>query len=156
MCIRDRIYIHSLTATPNDHLSVDQTGHLRSVNRHRWQIETLDRLIDTQGTVQQAVYAALTDAIRLRRTVKAFHPDTGQRVLTTQRGLFAFVRTPQSGPAVTVIANVGSRRVDTDVDPAETAAEMFCDLLTGRVYEAGSRIELMPYQTAWLSSLGPE
>ena len=150
------IYIHSLTATPNDHLSVDQTGHLRSVNRHRWQIETLDRLIDTQGTVQQAVYAALTDAIRLRRTVKAFHPDTGQRVLTTQRGLFAFVRTPQSGPAVTVIANVGSRRVDTDVDPAETAAEMFCDLLTGRVYEAGSRIELMPYQAAWLSSLGPE
>ena len=42
------IYIHSLTATPNDHLSVDQTGHLRSVNRHRWQIETLERLIDTR------------------------------------------------------------------------------------------------------------
>jgi sucrose phosphorylase len=61
------LYLHSMTASLNDHEGVERSGRLRSLNRRRWQREELDELLDSRNTPTREVFMALKRRLAVRR-----------------------------------------------------------------------------------------
>lgn len=145
------IYIHALTATPNDHVAVDREGHLRAINRHEWDADMLETLLDDPESVHHHVFKEILHALSVRRAQPAFHPEADQQVLELDDAVFCLRRVPNEGPAVLVIANL--RRDITAVRVPSWALPMpeARDLLTGRVIKThDSHVELARYAVRWL------
>lgn len=145
-------YFHSLTATPNDHDGVKETGRARSINRKKWDVDELESLLHGQNTTAQ-VFKELRRCTAIRRKHAAFHPDAAQRVLDLGNDLFGFVRSAKA--SVACISNFSKVRKEVHLDSqiAELNSAAPCtDLLSGRRYNgAGKIIPLDPYQTVWLT-----
>lgn len=74
------IYIHSLLATSNDHLGVEGTGRTRSINRRKWDCNELEKLLADNRSDAHRVFNLYEARLKLRRSLKAFHPDASQTV----------------------------------------------------------------------------
>ena len=100
------VYIHSLTATPNDSLGVETTGMTRSINRRRWDLRELEHLIANPRTENRQVFRAYRHLLSVRRAQPAFHPDAPQRVLELPAGVFGVERrAPDGGQRVLALFN---------------------------------------------------
>ncbi len=86
------MYIHSLTATPNDIQKVELTGRTRSINRHRWKEAELNQLLADPLSHQHKVYQALTRIMQVRAQQSAMAPDAPQQVLALSDSLFTLIR----------------------------------------------------------------
>ena len=147
------IYIHSLTATENDHENVDRRGYPRAINRHQWDDQRLrDRLADSHSATAK-VFDEYRRMIRVRRAQPAFSPDASQQVFDVGRRAFLFERTsPEGRQSIVCVSNLTGKRITIDppanlrLGPLEGAT----DLLTGRKIES-DKLNLSPYQTRWLT-----
>ncbi len=149
------VYIHSLTATPNDHAGYDRSGHPRDINRHRWDEARLMRLLRRPRTKNARVFDELRRRIALRRWQPAFHPDAPMRVLDLGPEIFAFERTSLDGlQRIVAVHNFGAK-----ARPLSLGSEALCgvprycvDLLSGnQLTSAQHGFTLFPYQSAWLA-----
>lgn len=148
------IYIHSLTATQNDHLAVDLTGRQRSINRHRWDRTRLYSLLDDSGTPNSRVFEELRRLMLIRRAQPAFHPDGDQTVLQLGDALFAVVRRSVDGAqTLAAVANVTGQ--DQTFEVADALAEgqgTVTDLIhQAPLKEGATTVTLKPFECAWLS-----
>jgi glucosylglycerate phosphorylase len=135
------IYVHSLLGSRSHHAGVKQTGHNRSINREKFELERLEsELADVNGLRGQ-VLAGLTKFLRVRQQEKAFHPQASQEVLETQKEVFALKR----GDDVYCLHNVSTSVQEVTLPAATT------NLLTGT--KEGERVSLEPMQTKWLKSV---
>lgn len=75
------IYIHSLLATPNDIPRVEITGATRSINRHQWNEEELEALLEVPESNTFLLMREYLRRIRIRQRQTAFHPDAEQTVI---------------------------------------------------------------------------
>jgi sucrose phosphorylase len=91
------VYIHCLTATPNDTLGVERTGMTRAVNRRKWDQGELEGLLANHESETGHVFLLYRHLLVIRRQQPAFHPDAGQRILTLPEGLFGFERSSIDG-----------------------------------------------------------
>ena len=87
------LYIHSMTATPNDHVGVELSGRIRTINRRRWDLGELESLMADPDSATGQVFPALARMLKIRSQQPAFHPLAGQQVLEMASGLFGLVRT---------------------------------------------------------------
>jgi sucrose phosphorylase len=146
------LYLHSLTATPNDLAQVELTGRTRSINRHKWELAELERLLDDPATAQSRVFQQLTAMIKLRRQQPAFHPQAEQQVLILADSLFSIIRGDNSAQQILCLHNMTAyphpvhslEKVPTKF----TEAACF-DLLSERPVTLHS-LTLAPYQCVWL------
>ena len=149
------VYFHSLTATHNDDIGVDRTGHPRSINRRRWPAGELNALLDDPGTPTSRVFHEYTRLLRLRSQHAAFHPDGAQQLLELEDGLFGIRRTaPDETEQLYCISNMtpDTRTLATGRLAPDSARKTWHELIEGQTLAAGSESELVlrPYQTAWL------
>ena len=151
------LYIHSFTATPNDYYGVEQTGRTRSINRRRWDWETLKALLDNPETEQSRVFRALTHALEVRKRHPAFHPDSPQRVLDLGPRLFGLERSTADGSErVFCLFNFtpNTRQIAVDRTAWGSTGEIdqqYRDLLSGESPKiARGRIHLPGYCVLWL------
>jgi len=86
------VYLHCLTATPNDTIGVERTGMTRSVNRRKWDLGELDYLIGDPKTDTGKVFALFQRLLPLRRAQPAFHPDASQHIIDLGDAMFCFER----------------------------------------------------------------
>ncbi|MGB0721640.1 MAG: sugar phosphorylase [Gammaproteobacteria bacterium] len=151
------LYIHSFTATPNDHYGVELTGRTRAINRRRWDAGELNALLDNPETEHAKVFNALTHALRVRREHPAFHPDGPQRVLDLGHHLFGVVRfTPDGHDRVLCLYNFtpDTRSIPVDLEcfqGGDGISARWRDLLSGdhpRI-ERG-HLQLAGYCALWL------
>jgi len=91
------VYIHSLTATPNDNEGVERTGHTRSINRGQWDRAELERLLGDSSSNTARVFHDYIKVLSLRRDHPAFHPDAAQEPLTLGNHIFGVARTALDG-----------------------------------------------------------
>ncbi len=123
------IYFHSLVATPNDLDGVKRTGHNRSINRRKFQLGELTKLLEDDG-VPASVFRAYRRLIEIRISEPAFHPEAPQQVLPTgSTSLVAIERESfDRSQQVLVILNVGreSMRVPEHL---LRGRRVVCDLL---------------------------
>jgi sucrose phosphorylase len=145
------VYIHSLTASPNDLARVEQTGRTRSINRRIWEKNELDYLLGNPVTHQAEVFTALSRMIKIRRKQPAFHPDARQDVVKINTDLFILIRScGESGQRVFAISNVTERILNLPLASLGFMESGLTDLLSLEESVVGDELTLYPYQTVWL------
>jgi sucrose phosphorylase len=73
-------YIHSLIATENDYDKLKNTNNNRAINRHNWQIDSLEKLLESD-THHATIFNELKRIIAVRKLQSAFHPNATQFTL---------------------------------------------------------------------------
>jgi sucrose phosphorylase len=140
------VYIHSLTATPNDLAGMEKTGRARSINRRRWVEAELQAALGDKNSTTARALAELTRLLKLRAQQPAFHPDAAQKVVALDDRLFAVERASLDGKqTMLAVSNVSGVAVEFSAQSAAT------DLIQNRKVSAGKSVRLDPYQTVWLS-----
>ncbi|SHE36420.1 sucrose phosphorylase [Modicisalibacter ilicicola DSM 19980] len=144
------IYLHSLTATLNDHEGVERSGRLRSINRRRWHKQELDELLDSRSTPTREAFLSLKRRLALRAGEPCFHPEAAQRVLDTAPGVFAIQRGPlPGGRRLLAIHNISSERQPLEL-PELDQGEWYDVLADGALWQPEERYQLRPYRSLWL------
>jgi sucrose phosphorylase len=146
-------YIHSLTATGNDHERFARTEQNRAINRHQWDYEKLKGLLADTTSQHSIVYTKLQKLIKMRREHKAFHPNATQFTLHMTEKLFGFWRQSmdrrESIFCIYNISNETQSLLMSDLNLIVT--DSWHDLISGQAFdETNETIELAPYQVLWI------
>lgn len=136
-------YIHSLLATENDYDGVKRTGMARSINRKKWRLDELERLLSRESH-HRIVFDQLRRRIQIRKRQPAFHPNAAQRIPDFGSSFFVVERTPVDGSQrILAVSNVTKQRQEFPV-----GQKVFKELLSEKT--VGDQIVLEPYQSVWL------
>lgn len=149
------IYIHSLLATQNDYERVELTNHNRSINRHKWDYDTLSAKLADSKSHHNKVYEALKGLLKVRSQQAAFHPNAVQYTLHLGDAVFAFWRQSISrDQSIFCIHNVTDEQVSIPMSSVNLISmTKWTDLVSGEPYSADdSSIDLSPYGFVWLSN----
>jgi sucrose phosphorylase len=147
------MYIHSLTASPNDIERVEQTGRTRSINRRVWQADALEALLDNPVTAQAQVFSCLSRMLLIRRQQPAFHPSARQDVIKISSDLFILKRTNEiSGQVIHALHNVTDRTLTLPLAALGFLTSGLRDLLgQDDSWRLGDELVMAPYQAVWLT-----
>jgi len=148
-------YVHSLFATENDVSRVENTGNLRSINRHVWELEDLERRLTEKDSHHGRVFNRLTELIKLRRACEAFHPNATMFTLQLGDAVFGLWRQSiDRSQDIFAIFNVTNESVLFEIGSLNlTIDHVWMDLISGAIYEADQvTVELEPYQFLWISN----
>ncbi|AOU97378.1 hypothetical protein BI364_04690 [Acidihalobacter yilgarnensis] len=155
------LYVQSLIATESDLLGVERSGQTRAINRRRWDYGELNALLAREGSVQIRCLNEIVRRLTLRRAHRAFHPEAGQRVLDTEDGIFAVLRTPRAEPgsqAVPVLClfNFTPETREADVAPlcGGEGRQSLVDVIGNRrIACPRGLIRLPAYAALWLKAV---
>lgn len=150
------LYIHSLLATENDNEKLEQTQHNRSINRHQWDYDELNRLLDRPDSHHRRIFAELCRLLRIRRRQPAFHPNATQYTLHLGPNLFAFWRQSMNREqSIFAINNITGEPQEVSLEAINLiGTDDWMDLICGgRVEDRGGKFVLGPYQCVWLTNL---
>lgn len=147
------VYIHCLTATPNDTLGVERTGMTRAVNRRKWDLGELEYRINDAASDSGKVFPLFTRLLALRRNQVAFHPDAPQRMCHLGEAVFGFERTAvDDSQRILVLANLTAETIRLPLDDLPDGLTERDELLgmNTPVFSADA-LELEPYAIFWFS-----
>ena len=154
------IYVHSLLATGNDYQRMENTGHNRSINRHQWQYDELQMLLNsssltTADSHHKTVFTQLKNLLTLRQQQKAFHPNALQFTLHLVDSIFAYWRQSiDKSQSIFCISNISDQSQEfmlSDINLDCTCN--WSDLITGKkLTRQEMLVQLVPYQTLWISN----
>jgi glycosidase len=147
------VYIHSLVATPNDHIGVERTGLTRAINRRKWDRGELEGLLADPDSTSGRVFGRYRRLLQIRRRQPALHPDAAQRTLSLDEGLFGVERSASDvSQRLLAVFNLTrqERRVATTALTDDLAS---CTELIGDAAVNIDRGELVlpPYAAFWFS-----
>jgi glycosidase len=148
-------YIHSLTATPNDHVGVEQTQMTRAINRRRWDFTELMQNLKRMDHPSAQVFNAIRRRLQIRRLLKVLHPDVPQRVLDLGSDLLGVVRDDMenNGRFLVALHNVTpfGKSVPLGNVPMPSEIGTWADALTGEIIDPkATELSFRPYQAIWL------
>lgn len=136
------IYIHSLLGSHNDIEGMQQTGHNRTINRAKLQLEALETELRRKNSFRAAVFEGYLHLIKTRIKHTAFHPNASQQALDLgNEAVFALLR-QADGERILCLYNVTS--TPQKIQPGFSGT----DVLTGKFVE--NQILLAPYQILWV------
>ncbi|MDA9776790.1 sugar phosphorylase [Rubripirellula sp.] len=144
------VYFHSLVGSPNDYKGMQDSGQYRRINRHKYDRDELNRaLSDTQG-VQSRVFEGYKRLLEVRRNQKAFHPNASQEILDLPTdGLIGIKRVASNGSTLVSLINLSDQT--KNISSSLIGSGMFFDELAEQRIYGGQSIEMLPYQTRWLT-----
>ncbi len=148
-------YIHSLLATPNDHKKFQKTGHKRSINRHQYHYDDLDKALSNPKTDAAYIFEELKRIISIRTKQPAFHPNATQFTLHLPEGLFGFWR--QSLNRKQNLFCITNLTRHDQVLPLHHlnlySGVKWKDLMTGQIFENRDHdLIISPYQSMWITN----
>lgn len=149
------IYIHSLLGTSNDYEKVEHTGQNRSINRHRWDYNALEKELDKPSSQHHKVLTRMSQLIRTRKAQPAFHPSATQFTLQLGDALFGFWRqSADRRQSIFCISNITDEsHTITLSDINLIGTDHWIDLITrDAINVADVVLTLKPYQTVWISN----
>ena len=149
------IYIHSLLATKNDHSRVENTGNLRSINRHIWDQDELELYLGNQESHHRKVLVRLLKLIQTRKQQKAFHPNATMFTLNLGPGLLGFWRLSlDREQKIFAIFNISKEKRTLPMETLNlTIEQRWIDLISGVEFIDRSRtLELDPYDFLWIGN----
>ena len=149
------LYIHSLLGTENDYQKVEHTGRTRSINRHVWHSENLERELADKNSHHSMVFSELKRLLSIRKNQPAFHPNATQFTLHLGFEVFAFWRQSiNRSQSIFSLSNVTSvKQVINLADINLINTDHWIDLITEQHYDSlDGQLVLAPYQTVWISN----
>lgn len=149
------IYIHSMLGTHNDYEKLKNTHHNRSINRHRWDYQALQDVLNNNASQHHKVLDKMKKLIDIRKQQPAFHPNAIQFTLHLGLQLFGFWRQSlDRRQSIFCISNISNESQILRLGELNlVVTEPWQDLLTGtRIDDITEEVTLTPYQTIWLSN----
>ena len=149
-------YIHSLLATRNYHEGVAETGHNRTINRYKWNINELETALADPTTPHAKVFQELSRLIGIRRRQRAFHPNATQYTLhPLNPAIFAFWRQSMArDQSIFSIHNLSNQPQElqlSDLNLLDT--DEWIDLISGdHLVSLGADYLIQPYQSLWITN----
>ena len=149
-------YIHSLLGTRNYHEGVAATGHNRTINRYKWNVDELEKALADPDTPHAQVFQELSRLIGIRRRQRAFHPNATQYTLhPLNPAIFAFWRQSmardQSIFSIHNLSNAPQELQLSDLNLLDT--DEWIDLISGdRLMSLGADYLIQPYQSLWITN----
>ncbi|MCP4711978.1 MAG: sugar phosphorylase, partial [Planctomycetes bacterium] len=157
------IYIHSLLGSRGWPEGVRQTGHPRTINREKLDLDqVLEQLHPHTGQThlsrRAVVFQRYGEMIKIRRGQKAFHPHASQKVLDLGDPFFAVIRTAvDKTETIFAIHNITSEPQTCTIYtslagfPNNIPAE---DLFSGETLKSADngsiQLKLPPYRFMWI------
>ncbi len=137
------VYIHALLATENDVDLAAETGAARSINRSRLDLGALDRQLADPNSRASFSLAQINSMLRIRRSTRAFHPNSLQTILQTPPSVLGIERRSDSGETARVYVNVSSQAIDIPHRFPAAPVGYRCET-------ASDGLHLEPWGFAWL------
>lgn len=148
------VYFSSLLAAPNDHERVGRTGYARAINRTRWELPQMERMLNSERFAAARVFPAMLHMLKVRGEQAAFHPDAPQRVLRFDPGVFAVERISRdSSSSILALVNVSAHTIALSVDrlrAESVTAVSGTDLLSDERLNFDNGLALSPYAVRWI------
>ena len=138
------VYIQSILGSRNDYDGVERLGYNRAINRKKYRAGEIDAELEDNKSLRHSIYHQLTQLIAIRRTEKAFHPDSQTIFETSGAHVFKIIRTADNGERITALFNFSNHQQN-----------IHSDIETGRELIAGEDIRsttlsLNPWQVMWI------
>ena len=149
------IYIHSLLATKNDHSRVENTGNLRSINRHIWDQHELELHLGNRESHHRKVLVRLLELVQTRKQQKAFHPNATMFTLSLGPGLLGFWRQSlDREQKIFAIFNISKEMRTLPMETLNlTIEQSWIDLISGVDFiDRSGTVELGPYHFLWIGN----
>ena len=151
------IYVHSLFGSRNCTNCVEKSGRARSINREKFQYSKLLAELQDKESRTSRIFFGYKHLLRIRKSVRAFHPSGAQRILHLHPGVFSLIRySPGGDECIVCLTNVTSAGQEVEI-PLEKLnlplEKIWSDLIEPKKYDAMNsvlRIPLRTYQTLWL------
>jgi sucrose phosphorylase len=141
------IYFHSLFGSRGWMQGAQQTGHNRTINREKLELEDLQNQLADEKSLRSRVFTKYRQLLKARSSSSAFHPHGTQKVLDVHPFVFAVERiSPDEKSRVVCLHNVSRKKTIFS-----TARQSAMNLLTGQEIQV-SKIALEPYQILWMRS----
>jgi sucrose phosphorylase len=151
------IYIHSLFGSRNCLACVEETGRQRSINRQKFELPDIYSRLDNDNSREYRILHSYLDLLYTRQKQKALNPYATQRILNTDRRIFALYRFhEESGSNLLALINISAVPVQCEIQTAKynlPDTNLWMDCLSGNNYANNNgKIELYlaPYQYLWL------
>ncbi|MEM7384554.1 MAG: alpha-amylase family glycosyl hydrolase [Verrucomicrobiota bacterium] len=159
------VYFHSLVGTPNDLGGVEEKGYARAINRKKWKLEDLEKVVNDLESDEGRIFNAYQSMLRRRANHPAFHPEASQKILDWGHALFVIRRRSRDGnESILCLFNftrnlqpLSTEQIHADLgtDPATT--EKLRNILTGLYVDIKTGLTLNPFEAIWLTpGHGPE
>lgn len=138
------VYIQSILGSRNDYDGVERLGYNRAINRKKYRAGEIDAELEDNKSLRHSIYHRLTQLIAVRRTEKAFHPDSQTIFETSGTHVLKIIRTADNGERITALFNFSNHQQN-----------IHSDIETGRELIAGEDIRsttlsLNPWQVMWI------
>jgi glycosidase len=145
------IYFHSLFGGRNYVKGVEETGMARTINREKFQFETLERWLKDPSHYSSKVFLRFCQLLHARQNQSAFNPYGIQEVLDLDSSTFALVRTsPTDGSKVLCLHNVTASEVELQAISLKIYGASGHDIINQEPINI-RRIRLLPYQCRWIT-----
>ncbi len=157
------IYVHSLLGTPNFLEGVEKTGVKRTINRQKLTFKEVERDLADEETLRGRIFRGYAELLKARRKHPAFHPIGEQKVLDSEKAVFAILRvSPDKSEKMLCLHNTGPEREIFQASASGLSLKPengLTDILTGsdaEVKRADGRIDIPVegYQVLWLKIAG--
>ena len=148
-------YIHSFIGTENAYDLVKETGHSRSINRYKWDLNDLNKELSTKESHHSFIFNTIKDRIEIRKKQPAFHPNATQLTLHLGDDIFAFWRESlDRDQSIFALHNVKDKTIKVALNELNLiSTENWRDLISGQVFtDVKAEIEISPYGCLWISN----
>ncbi len=150
------MYLNNFLASKNSYKTYEQSKIKRDLNRELYLLDELEKDL-SENNLRQSVFNALTEALKIRSTEKAFNPLSSKKDFHISDKIWSFLRiNPHNGDRVIVLYNVSKENIAININDLKNSAHLdieiqFYDLLSDfKTDDNTKEIGLKPYQTMWL------
>lgn len=153
------IYIHSLLGTGNDYERVKNTSQNRSINRHKWNYDELQELLDTPYSQHSKVHGRIIKLLNIRKQQPAFHPSATQFTLQLGEQIFGFWRQSMDrSQSIFCVYNISDEPQNVRLsDMNLIGTDKWFDLISGETVSMEDlEYQIAPYQPLWISNIKGE
>lgn len=138
------VYIQSILGSRNDYDGVERLGYNRAINRKKYRAGEIDAELEDNKSLRHSIYHRLTQLITIRRTEKAFHPDSQTIFETSGTHVFKIIRTADNGERITALFNFSNHQQNIHSD-----IEIGRELIAGEDIRS-TTLSLNPWQVMWI------
>ncbi len=145
------VYFHSLMGEHTWQEGMEK-GENRDGNRRRWERGELESAISVAGTGHAYIFGMYSNMLRVRRTVRAFHPDAAQIIHATDAESFAFTRETDNQTVLCWFNfTAGPKSLSLDWVESLLGKGSYLNLLTGNHLEFSGGFEpANDYSALWI------
>ena len=150
-------YLPALLASENDIKTFSMTGQRRDLNRERFIYEKLLLILKNEESYASRNIIFLSNAMRIRSTLIAFHPSSEMKCLSRTRSDLIVIRRGEGLNSIWAIHNFTDKKLNYILNDSEIIDSIdnnlfFIDYLTGNKY-SNLNITLEPFQVIWVGIL---